>query len=236
MKTHPITSRIDDDANKALKILEAPDGKTRTSVLSAAIMALYNGTIASAPLKLDLLDPSEILTLQSEVAAVEKLHRDNRAKAKIRTFDKNATEKIIKAVEKIDAETEELEKLRLKLGRLAQLPESVGSEDLESLKSLATALKDCAKQIADCHDKIAQSEVERDEARAECAAVLAKTAAQKARWGSLLVLLEPWNNGDTKMLRGALSMMTERIERTESDSSEMPYMEFVRAILTSLLP
>jgi hypothetical protein len=124
----PASIRLTPDGYKALQILESTTQKKRVDIMSEALVEKAKGTTATPAVKCRLLDPSEILTLQSELAALEKLHADNRRTVKIRTSDKAATEKIIKLVEKIDTETKELEAKRLAIGRLAKLAESLTRE------------------------------------------------------------------------------------------------------------
>ena len=132
----PSSIRFTDDGIKALKSLEAVTGKTRVDLVSEALVEKHNRTVALAPIQLRILAPSEILTLQSEIASIEKLHNDKRRKIKIKTSDKDATEKIIKAVEAIDLELAELQALRLKIGKQAQLADSITDEDIKNIKLL----------------------------------------------------------------------------------------------------
>lgn len=117
----PASIRISDDGYKALRILETTTKKKRVDLVSEALIEKANGSSAAPVVQCRLLDQKEILTLQSEIAALEKLHDDNRRNVKIRTSDKAATEKIIKLIEKIDAETKELQAKRLALGSLATI-------------------------------------------------------------------------------------------------------------------
>lgn len=142
----PASIRISDDGYKALKILEATTKKKRVDLISEALIEKANGTSATPAVQCRLLDPKEILTLQSEIAALEKLHDDNRRNVKIRTFDKNAVEKIIKLNEKIDAETKELQAKRVALGNLATITDAV-SANHPKFKTLIFAVE---KRIENC--------------------------------------------------------------------------------------
>lgn len=132
----PSSIRFTEDGIKALKSLEAATGKTRVQLVSEALVEKHNRTVALAPIQLRMLKPSEILTLQAEIAAIEKFHNDNRRIGKIKTSDKHAIEKSIKLIEKIDFETDELKQLRLKLGKLGELAEGFNDADQKKLRTL----------------------------------------------------------------------------------------------------
>ena len=166
----PSSIRISDEGLKALKILEATTKKKRVDIISAALIEKANHTAAQPAVHCRLLAPSEILTLQSEIAALEMLHQDNRRTLKIRTEDKDATSKIIRAVEKIDAETEQLMSMRSALANLATAAE---------IASSATSDTDAATKITNLVAKIeAEAEQLRVKIAAENEQLRAKLAAQ----------------------------------------------------------
>jgi len=158
----PSSIRLTDAAFKALKVLETTTQKKRVVLLSEALVEKANNSAASPIIRCRLLDPSEILTLQSEIAALEKLHQANRRTLKIRTGDKDATAKIIKAVDKIDAETDHLQALRVSLANLGTAAEIV---------SAGADVNDSATKIASLVAKIeAEAEQLRQDLRAKLAA------------------------------------------------------------------
>ena len=177
----PSSLRWTKDGFNALLSLKATIKKARYLIVMDALIEKLNKTVAQAPLQCRLLPPSGILTLQAEVAKIEKRHADNRQKVMIRTSDKHATEKIIKAVEKIDSETSELQRLRWKLGVMAQLPESLNPENLESVNAMAAALEKTAIEMTNMTEMIAQLESERDQARTELAATIEQAATASAK-------------------------------------------------------
>ncbi len=137
----PSSIRFTDDGIKALKSLEAATGKTRVQLVSEALVEMHNRTVALPPTQLRMLKPSEILTLQAEIAALEKLHNDNRRVGKIKTSDKHALEKSIRLIEKIDIEINELQQLRLKLGKQAELAEGFTDVDQKNIRTLIDWVK-----------------------------------------------------------------------------------------------
>lgn len=137
----PSSIRFTEEGIKALKSLEAATGKTRVQLVSEALVEKHNRTVALAPTQLRLLDPAEILTLQAEIASLEKLHNDNRRNGKIRTSDKHALEKSIKLLEKIDFEINELRQLRLKLGKQAELADSITADDIKRIRLIISHVK-----------------------------------------------------------------------------------------------
>lgn len=141
----PSSIRFTEDGIKALKSLEAATGKTRVQLVSEALVEKHNRTVALAPIQLRILQPAEILTLQADIAALEKLHNDNRSKGKIKTSDKHALEKSIRLIEKIDIEIDELRQLRLKLGKQAELAEGFTAADQKNIRTLISWVK---KRIA----------------------------------------------------------------------------------------
>ena len=132
----PSSIRFTDDGIKALKSLEAATGKTRVQLVSESLVEKHNRTVALPPIQLRMLKPSEILTLQAEIAALEKLHNDNRRVGKIKTSDKHVLEKSIRLIEKIDFEIAELQQLRLKLGKLGELAEGFTDADQKNIRLL----------------------------------------------------------------------------------------------------
>jgi hypothetical protein len=146
----PSSIRFTEEGIKALKSLEAATGKTRVQLVSEALVEKHNRTVALAPIQSRMLHPAEILTLQAEIAALEKLHNDNRRNGKIKTSDRHALEKSIRLIEKIDSETDELRLLRLKLGKQAGLAESFTAADAKNIRTLiAWVKKRIAKATAD---------------------------------------------------------------------------------------
>lgn len=137
----PSSIRFTDDANNAMKSLEAATGKNRTQILEKALVEMHNRTVALPPIQMRMLKPSEILTLQAEIAALEKLHNDNRRVGKIKTSDKHALEKSIRLIEKIDIEINELQQLRLKLGKQAELAEGFTDVDQKNIRTLIDWVK-----------------------------------------------------------------------------------------------
>ena len=208
--TGPSSIRWTDEGFNALLSLEATIKKARYLIVMDSLVEKHNRTVAMAPLQCRLLPPSGILTLQAEVAKIEKRHADNRQKVMIRTSDKHATEKIIKVVEKIDSETSELQRLRLKLGVIAQLPESLSPEDLESVNAIAAALEKTAIEMANMTEMIAQLESERDEARAELATELGNAAIECAKITAGIARLE----GERDQARAQLAAMISKYEKS----------------------
>ena len=127
--------RIRSSAHKALRMLITATGKSTLDVISDAILLAAKQLTTVAIVRFRLLDPLEILTLQSEICRIEQLHQDNRRRAKLRFSDKNIGEKAAKIIEKIDAETLELQRLRLRLGKQALVTELVGA-DVPAFKTL----------------------------------------------------------------------------------------------------
>ena len=186
----PSSIRWTKDGFNALKSLEAAIKKARYIIVMDALTEKLNRTVAQAPSQWRWLPISEFVALQAEVAAIEELHDDNRRKVKIRTSDKRATEKIIKAVEKIDSETLKLQRLRWKLGVMAQLPEFLNPEDLESVNAIASGLERTATEMANMTELIAQLESERDQTLTELAAALEQAAIESDKFTKGIARLE----------------------------------------------
>lgn len=140
-QTKPVSIRITDSGFKALKSLEAATEKKRVDIVSEALIHMHAQTVIQPAIKLRLLDPEEILTLQSEIARLEKLHRDKRRRVKIRSSDKEATKKSIDLIGKIDREVDGLEEIGLKLGKLGHLADNITVKDIEKINKLIDWLK-----------------------------------------------------------------------------------------------
>lgn len=143
MKTNPTSIRITESGIKALKSLEAATGKKRIEILSEALVHMHDETVAQPVINLRLLAPSEILTLQNEIAVLQNLHRDKRRRSQIRSSDKHTTRKSIELLEKIDREVDQLAAARLKLGRLGRLAEEFSATDLEHLENTIMEINEC---------------------------------------------------------------------------------------------
>ena len=261
----PSSLRWTKDGFNALLSLKATIKKARYLIVMDALIEKLNKTVAQAPLQCRLLPPSGILTLQAEVAKIEKRHADNRQKVMIRTSDKHATEKIIKAVEKIDSETSELQRLRWKLGVMAQLPESLNPENLESVNAMAAALEKTAIEMTNMTEMIAQLESERDQARTELAATIEQAATASAKItagsaqleaerdqaraelaamiekneksGKLVEVVESLTDHDRVNITVLIKAAKEDIEKAKQiDPTSMGIFETELKILTSLLP
>ena len=263
--TAPSSLRWTKDGNNALKSLLTITKKKRSAIVMDALIEKLNKTVAQAPSQWRLLPISEFVALQALIAALEELHDDNRRKAKIRTSDKRATEKIIKAVEKIDSETLKLQQFRWKLGVMAQLPETLNPEDLASVNAIAAALEKTAIEMTNMTEMIAQLESERDQARAELAATIEQAATESAKItagsaqleaerdqaraelaamigkneksGKLVEVVESLTDHDRCNIEVLIKAAKEDIEKAKQiNPTSMGIFETELKILTSLLP
>lgn len=212
--TAPSSLRWTKDGNNALKSLLAITKKKRSAIVMDALIEKLNKTVAQAPSQWRLLPISEFVALHAEIATIEELHDDNRRKAKIRTSDKRATEKIIKAVEKIDSETLKLQQFRWKLGVMAQLPESLTTDDLASVNTIAAALEKTAIEMTNMTEMIAQLESERDQTRTELAATIEQAATDSAKATESIAQLE----GEINHARDALAAAHEDAQLVRADN------------------
>jgi hypothetical protein len=229
----PSSIRWTKEGFNALLSLKATIKKARYLIVMDALTEKLNKTVAQAPSQWRWLPISEFVALQAEVAAIEELHDDNRRKVKIRTSDKRATDKIIKAVDKIDSETLKLQRLRWKLGVMAQLPEFLNPEDLESVNAIAAALEQAAIESAKIMERVSQLECERDQARAEVAAMIGKSEKS----GKPVEVVESLTDDDQVNIRTIIKLLNEKIESSKNicpDHVQM-YETGIR-ILTSHLP
>lgn len=133
----PRSYRLSGDALKSLKILKAtcPD-KSDAEIVSIALVRMATSP-APAPTIFRVLDVREILTLQAEVAMIERQHLTmKRDILQIRPSDKGIADKIAGIVEKADVERNRLQSLRQSLSRQARLAEKLTPEAAKMLKVL----------------------------------------------------------------------------------------------------
>lgn len=142
MKSSPRNFRLTDDGLNALKILEGQSPlASRAEIVSKALTAAAKGSLATPPVQFRLLDPKDYFSIQACLSEAESLHRQNRhALLKIRPTDKTTADKLTKAIESIDAETQALQALRLDLANLARTTETLSTEDRASLDALIDVL------------------------------------------------------------------------------------------------
>lgn len=138
MKTSPRSLRLTEQGIQALKVLEEMDpDKSRTDIVSEALIAKADAAAAAKPVSFRLLDPKEFLSLQASLAETLSTHRQLRSSLiRARPANKEQAERLSKAIENADAEIDRLAELRQELAQLARTTAPLTHDDYRKIETL----------------------------------------------------------------------------------------------------
>jgi len=140
--------RLTEQGIQALKVLEQLDSdKSRTDIVSEALIARADAAAAAKPVSFRLLDPKEFLSLQASLAEIVTTHRKLRTSLiRARPANKEQAERLSKAIENADAEIERLAELRQELAQLARTTAPLTDQDYKRIEVLIKWLRERVKK------------------------------------------------------------------------------------------
>ena len=142
MKSSPRNFRLSENALKALRILEvAYPLQKRGEIVSKALEATANNSVAARPVTFRLLDPSQFLHIQTEISEISRCLQDLKKDIfKIRPKDKDSAEKIAKVATAAETEIGRLTERRIRLANLARTTAELTPDDAGTIQKIINTL------------------------------------------------------------------------------------------------